>query len=551
MHLGAIAEPGRIGDHADGFPVSPSAERTRMPRLPSTRHVPAVLLATLVAACGGDPPPPAQRPPVDVRTTRVAVGEAPVTYEFIGQTESSHQVEIRARVAGFLDKRVYTEGAVVKPGQTLFVMDKKPFEAQLQAARAELAQQQARLDVARQNLARVRPLASKNALSKKDLDDAVGQEQAAAAAIEAARAKVLDAELNLGYCTITTPVAGISSFAKVQEGSYVNASNSLLTYVAKLDPMRVNFSLSENEALRVREEASTGALKLPGQMDFRVQVVLADGSEFPGTGRITFADAEFSQDTGTFMLRAEVPNPRGTLRPGQFVRLRLSGASRPDSVVLPQRAVLQGPRGEYVWVVNDGKAEQRAISVGQWIGDDWLIRKGLRAGDEVIVDGASRLTPGAAVKATPLAAAAAASGAKGTAAAPSASAPRAAASPGTSPPKSTTAPVAAVVGGAPLPLSLHFEVGSAVLPPSDARKLQAAAAWLAAHPDTRVALSGFTDKRGLAAVNARLAKERAQGVRSALVVAGVDEGRIVLQAPRDITGGDVDEQARRVDVRLP
>jgi membrane fusion protein (multidrug efflux system) len=242
-------------------------------------------------------------------------------------------------------------------------------------------------------------------LSKKDLDDSVGQEQSAAAAVEAAKARVIDAELNLGYCTITSPVSGLSSFAKQQDGSYVSPENSLLTYVAKLDPMRVNFALSENESLRYRQQTNSGELVAPDVGEFQVEVVLADGSKVPARGRITFADASFDQSTGTFMLRAEVPNPKGALKPGQFVRVRLLGATRPGSFVIPQRAVQQGPRGEYVWIVDkDGKAEQRVIEVGDWIGEDWLIRKGLRAGEKLVVDGGVRLAPGVPVKATELAA---------------------------------------------------------------------------------------------------------------------------------------------------
>ncbi|WP_290359612.1 efflux RND transporter periplasmic adaptor subunit [Roseateles violae] len=498
------------------------------------------MLASLLAlaGCGKDKPTgPATRPPVEVAVITVTPQAAPVTPEFVGQTESSQQVEIRARVSGFLERRVYAEGAPVKAGQVLFLMDKKPFEAQLQAARAELTQQQSRLVVARQNLARVQPLASQNALSKKDLDDAVGQEQTAAAAVEAAKAKLIDAELNLGYCTITSPVAGLSSFAKLQEGSYVSPQNSLLTYVAKQDPMRVNFSLSENELLRVREDVNAGRLSLPAESNFQVEVQLADGSKFPTRGRITFSDASFSQATGTFLMRAEVPNPKGELRPGQFVRVRLIGATRPGSFVVPQRAVQQGPRGEYAWVVDkDGKAEQRFLSVGDWIGDDWLIYKGLRSGDRLIVDGGLKLAPGAPVKITAAAAHAPASGAQAVAAAP-------APSPSSQAPSQSAAPAAPG-----LPLELYFDSGSALLPDDGARQLAGVAGWLAAHPQQRVALSGYADKRGGAAANALLAKRRAQGVRSALLVGGASEAQIELRAPQNITGGDADERARRVSV---
>jgi membrane fusion protein (multidrug efflux system) len=327
----------------------------------------------------------------------VALREVPVAFEYVGQTESSQQVEIRSRVNGFLEKRVYEEGSLVHQGDVMFVMDRKPYQAALDAAQAEYAQQKARLDTAQANLNRVRPLAAKNALSQKDLDDSIGQEQAAAAALEAARANVTSASLNLGYTTIKAPVSGLSSFAKKQDGSYIDTTNSLLTYVAKLDPMWINFSLSENEMLNLRTQSQNGTLKLPERGKLEVEVLLADGSTFPQRGHIAFADASFSQETGTYMIRAEVTNPTGSLRPGQFVRIRLIGAQRPGAIAVPQNAVQQGPRGAFVWTVQDGRAQQRAVETGAWSGNSWLIQAGLHAGDHVIIDNTLRLMPGAPV----------------------------------------------------------------------------------------------------------------------------------------------------------
>ncbi|MFJ4292502.1 efflux RND transporter periplasmic adaptor subunit [Cupriavidus sp. NPDC089707] len=357
------------------------------------------LACVVLAACGKEKPAAVAPPATEVGVMTVALADVPIVYDFVGQTQSSQQVEIRARVNGFLDRRVYTEGAVVKAGETMFLMDPKPFAAALDAANAELAQQQARLKTANADLARVRPLAERNALSQRDLDDAVGKQQAAAASVEAARANVTNAKLNLGYTTIKSPVTGVSSFAKKQAGSYIDASNSLLTYVAKLDPMWVNFSLSENEVLSSRSEQESGALKFPAQGAFDVVIVLADGSQFPHHGKITFADASFSSETGTYMIRAEVSNPSGTLRPGQFVRVKLHGAERTQAVAVPQEAVIQGPRGQMVWVIDkDNKAQQRVVEVGQWTGDNWVIRSGLKPGERVVLTGALRLAPGAPVK---------------------------------------------------------------------------------------------------------------------------------------------------------
>jgi len=362
---------------------------------------PAVLwlvVAGLTAACSKEAPPPPVRE-VDVTAITIEPRDAPVVYEFVGQTQSSREVEIRARVDGFLEKRVYTEGALVKEGQTLFLMDRKPFEAALQQARGELAQQQAKLEVAIANLARVKPLAEQNAVSKRDLDDAIGNEQTSRAAVLTSQGSVRQAELNLSYATIKTPLTGLSSFAKTQEGAFINASNNLLTYVAQLDPMWVNFSVSENQHLRMREWVRKGQIRVPANGEFDVEVVLADGSVFPNRGRISFADPSFSKETGTFLVRATFANPKGTLKPGQFVRVHLLGATRPNAILLPQRAVQQGAKSHFVWVVGkDGKAEQRAVGTGQWIGDDWVIEAGLNAGEQVVVDGGIRVSPGAALK---------------------------------------------------------------------------------------------------------------------------------------------------------
>ncbi|MFM0143460.1 efflux RND transporter periplasmic adaptor subunit [Paraburkholderia sp. RL18-085-BIA-A] len=335
--------------------------------------------------------PPATVTEVTVMT--VQPHDTPVSFEFTAQTQSSREVEIRARVDGFLDKRVYTEGDLVHAGQTLFLMDRKPFEAALKTAEGLLAQQQARLYVTKANLARVIPLAKQNALSQKDLDDATGNEKQAEAAVISAQGEVRTAELNLSYTTIKSPLEGLSSFARQQDGSYVSAgSSSLLTYIYQLDPMWVNFSLSENELLRYRAEAQRGTLRMPANSDYVVTVVLADGTVFPGQGHINFTNPAFSDQTGTFLVRASFANPKGTLRPGQFVRAVVSGAVRPNAILVPQRAVLQGAKSHFVWVVdNDSKAHQRVVETGDWHGDDWFIAEGLKPGERVVVDGAIRV----------------------------------------------------------------------------------------------------------------------------------------------------------------
>ncbi|TFW27165.1 efflux RND transporter periplasmic adaptor subunit [Massilia horti] len=355
-----------------------------------------VAVFAALAGCAKKEAPPAPGP-VQVSVMTVEPRDTPVQFEFVAQTQSSREVEIRARVDGFLDKRLYTEGDMVKAGQPMFQMDRKPFEAALQSAQGQLAEQKARLEVASANLARVRPLAARNAVSKKELDDAIGFEKQSAAAVLAAQGDVRQANLNLGYTTINSPLKGLSSFAKKQEGSYLTAGQEgLLTTVSQVDPIWVNFSVSENELLSYRDQRAAGKLQFPANQDFEVEVVLADGSVYPYRGRINFTAPSFSTETGTFLVRTELPNPSGLLRPGQFVRALVIGATRPGAILVPQRSVQQGAKGHYVWVIgNDGKPQQRVVEVGEWHGDDWFITDGLKNGERVVVDGAGRVAPGA------------------------------------------------------------------------------------------------------------------------------------------------------------
>ncbi|EIK95508.1 RND family efflux transporter MFP subunit [Pseudomonas sp. M47T1] len=357
-----------------------------------------VSLLSLLAGCDKAPTPAARHAP-DVTVMTVTARDTPVTFEFVAQTTSFREVEIRARVAGFLEKRLYTEGDLVKAGQTLFQMDRKPFEASLLSAQGQLAQQQARWEVAKATLARVRPLAAQNAVSKMDLDNAIGEERQTRASVLAAEGTVRTEQLNLSYTTINSPLTGLSSFAKKQEGSYISPGESgLLTTVSQMDPIYVNFSLSENEILKYRDEVAKGSLKFPPRSEFFVEVVLADGSVVPERGTVNFTAPSYSRDTGTFLVRAVLANPRAQLRPGQFVKARAIGGSRPNAILVPQKAVLEGAKSRFVWVVNaDGKPEQRVVEVGEWQGDNWFINQGLRAGERIVVDGAIRVTPGSAL----------------------------------------------------------------------------------------------------------------------------------------------------------
>tara|TARA_R110002049_G_scaffold108853_9_gene257402 strand:- start:287 stop:1363 length:1077 start_codon:yes stop_codon:yes gene_type:complete len=330
-----------------------------------------------------------------VTVQKVIPADVPVTSVFIAQTQSSQAVNIQARVSGFLEKRVYTEGSTVKAGQVLFEMDKKPFQAQVNGAAAALERNKAALEVARANLARTKPLVELDALSQRDLDDARGQFEKAGANVAQSEAQLETAKLNLSYTTITSPVDGVSSFSVVADGTYLDAQNSQLTTVSVLSPMWINFSLSENDMERIRREEKAGQLKPPENDQFIVEIEMGDGTLFPQKGKIDFADPSFNPDTGTFLIRAVVENPEGILRPNQYVRTRLVGATRPNAILVPQRAVQQSAQGHFVWVVNESdQAEMRPVVVGSWHGDSWFINEGLASGDRVVVDGALRLGPG-------------------------------------------------------------------------------------------------------------------------------------------------------------
>ena len=361
-----------------------------------------VLVAALSAAgCSKDAPPP-PRPAPQVSVVSVKPQSIPYIASFVAQTESSRQVDIVARVSGYLDKIAYQEGELVQEGALLFQIDPKPFQAQLQSARGELQAQQARHTTAAANLKRVKPLAEQRALPQADLDKAQGEFDASRAAVFSAQAKVTEQELNLGYATIRTPVTGMASRSLQRQGAYVNAmsESAKLTYVAALDPIWVNFSMSQNQMAKLKEMVEKKQLTLPPDQKFRVEVVLPDGAVYPQQGMISFADPSFSQDTGSFLVRAELPNTRKELRPGMFVTARVKGGTRDNAFVVPQLAVQQGANGHVVYVVKpDGMAELRPVVVGDYQGErDIIVTSGLAAGDRVVVDGAMRVVPGQPVK---------------------------------------------------------------------------------------------------------------------------------------------------------
>jgi membrane fusion protein (multidrug efflux system) len=359
--------------------------------------------AATLAACGpsgnGSGAPHGGMPPAEVRTTTVQPQVVLAPFEYTGQTAGSREVEVRARVTGILLKRSFIEGGAVRQGQSLYTIDPAPFQAALARAEADVGVASARLDQARRESARLRALVADKFVSQKLADDAASAEAIGAAELKAAQARLTEARLNLEYTRVESPVNGIASRSLRSEGTLVSGSDVLLTTVTQVDPIWVNFGIPDDERLRLQRETDAGRLVLPKDGRFEVTVRLADGSVYGRTGRLAFADIRISGQTGTSEARAELPNPEGRLRPGQFVRVTLSGATRPNAVLVPQRAVLEGPQGKFVYVVDEkSTAQARPVEVGEWVGSDWIVTGGLKPGERVIIDGVMRIGPGAPVK---------------------------------------------------------------------------------------------------------------------------------------------------------
>ncbi len=355
------------------------------------------MIAVFFGGCSKKAKPPQREIEVTVMTVKQA--DTPMAFEFVAQTQSSHEVQIRARVSGFLEKRAYMEGYPVKKGAVLFIMDKKPFQTQVNAAAAALARQKSNHETARRNLERVKPLAEQNALSQKDLDDAKRNFETTAAEVEQAKAQLEMQQLDLSYCTITSPITGITGAAMIQDGAYVNQQNNQLTTVSVLSPMWVNFSISENDVKRYADRITSGQIIPPKNDNYEVEIILVDGAVFGEKGTITFASPSYDPKTGTFMLRTNFKNEKGYLRPNQYVRARMKGAVRRNAILIPQRAVQQGAKGHFVWVVNkEGKAEFRPVTIGDWYGNDVFIDSGLRSGDQIVIDGVLSVRQGEPVK---------------------------------------------------------------------------------------------------------------------------------------------------------
>lgn len=339
-------------------------------------------------------------PQVEVITvTSQTVTDEP---EFIGQSESSRPVEIRAQVTGLIKERFFQEGRDVKKGDRLYQIDPVPFQAAALSAKAKVSQAEARLVQARQNLARVKPLLAEQAVAQKDVDDAVAEELAAKAALEGARADRVKAEFDLSNTKIVAPIDGLIERTRVYEGRLVAAQTDLLTIIHQVDPMYVIVSAPESWLLQRNRELAEHKVQRPDLYQLRGVIKFADGSTYPHEGKLDFADVGLRTETGSRQGRFVFPNSDRKLLPGQFVTIRVVGYTRPNAILIPQRAVQQGPKGSVVFVVGDGdKIEVRDIQAAEWRGSQWLIEKGLQGGERVVVDGFTRIAPGAQVKAVP------------------------------------------------------------------------------------------------------------------------------------------------------
>jgi len=326
-----------------------------------------------------------------VSVIQVVPREVPVVFDSVGRTEGSREVQVRARVAGILEQQLYTEGDAIRAGKPLFRIERAPFEIDLQQQRAALAQEVARNELARRDFERAKDLVAKRFVSQQNLDQAATTLAQSNAAVDLAKARVRQSELNLSYTAVDAPISGVTGRAQQSIGSLLapNADSSLLTTLTRTDPIWVRFALSEAEfaSLRAREAKNP-----------EVRLVLADGTPYPLAGKLNFAGSTVDATLGTVQMRAEFSNAQLQLLPGQYVRAAVVAGNQ-QAITVPQGAVLQNESGRFVWLVGpDGKALARNIKAGNWVGKDWVVLDGLKPGESVIVDNLVRLRPGTAVQ---------------------------------------------------------------------------------------------------------------------------------------------------------
>jgi membrane fusion protein (multidrug efflux system) len=362
--------------------------------------VTAICLAAMFA-CGCQKKEQAAPPPPTVEVTTVVQKDVPIYKEWVGALDGYVNAVIRPQVTGYLIKQNYREGDLVKKGQVLFEIDPRTFQATLDQAKGQLAQQMARHDTAKANLARVRPLAEQNAVSQKDLDDAVGAELSTRSSVESAQASVEEARLNLEFTKITSPVDGIAGIAKAQLGDLVGPNmQGELTSVSTVNPIKAYINVSEQEYLKVNE-SNPNPEKIP------LELILADGSVYPHKGRLALADRQIDPTTGTLKVGSLFANPGNKLRPGGYALVRAVMSVKKGALLIPQRAVTDMQGKFLVAVVGaDNKVDIRPVKVAERIGSDWIIAEGLKPGETVVAEGTQKVKPGITVTPKPFAPAA-------------------------------------------------------------------------------------------------------------------------------------------------
>jgi membrane fusion protein (multidrug efflux system) len=367
---------------------------------PMQRALVVVLGGFLTAAAAGcaKKEAPAPQPP-DVKVATVVQKDVPIFIEAIGQTRGSTEIEVQARVEGFLQTIDFDEGQPVRKGQLLYTIDPKPFEANLAQAKGKLAQAEADQARAKQDVVRYEPLVAKNAISRQEYETAVVVLRAAEAAVAAAKATAERAEIDLGYTRVLSPTDGLVGKTEVYPGTLVGRGTStLLTRISQVQTIHVRFTIPERDYLRyARRAEERGTSREVPKLPF--ELVLADGSVHPQKGKLVFVDRNVDPATGTILMEAAFPNPSGIVRPGQYARVRAAVELKPGAILVPQRAVseLQGIYNVAV-VGGDDTVEIRMVTPGERIGTLWVVDQGLKAGDRIVIEGLQKVRPGVKVK---------------------------------------------------------------------------------------------------------------------------------------------------------
>jgi membrane fusion protein (multidrug efflux system) len=368
-------------------------------------YLPSLMVATAlaIAACSKGPQQPAQMPPPEVGVVEAKAQSIPLTRNLVGRLSATRTADVRARVAGVLVKRVYTEGTDVKEGQLLFQIDPAPLQAALNAQLANLAAAQATAQNNHVAAERARSVASKGLLSKTDLDNADAAERTSAAAVKQAQANVDAAKINLGYASVTAPISGRASQQQVTEGALVGQGEAtLLTSIWQIDPIYVNFSQAIGELDQLQRAQANGDVSLDGQNKAKVELVLPDGTPFAQPGPLDFSDVAVDASTGAVNLRGIVPNSDHKLLPGMYVNVRVTLGELKRAYLVPQAAVLRDAKGPYAYTVGkDGKVAMKRIKADAQQADTWIVTDGIAEGDQIVVSGVQKVKPDAQAKATP------------------------------------------------------------------------------------------------------------------------------------------------------